>query len=156
MVKYWVAYYKKHRKKILAEEKIKRKLCKIYKNCIECNTICLNKKLRIYCSNNCRLKRLKKYHIQWKRHNSQNGWFKKYKRSLGGCIKCGYNECLAALDFHHITSKNKSPSACKNNIQKIGTKELAKCILLCANCHRKGTWENKYEDVKISENGDVF
>lgn len=62
----------------------------------------------------------------------------------GSCKRCGYNKCLAALDFHHLSNKSFG----------IGTKgytrawakvkeELNKCILLCRNCHNElhtGLW----------------
>ncbi len=61
------------------------------------------------------------------------------------CIKCGYDECFAALDFHHRNPKEKeydihkllhlSPLKSKN-IDKI-FKELEKCDVLCSNCHRE-------------------
>lgn len=55
------------------------------------------------------------------------------------CIRCGYNECIEALDYHHI-----DPSTKTNTVAKLATHynlkdslaETEKCILLCANCHR--------------------
>lgn len=57
----------------------------------------------------------------------------------GKCQMCGYDECAAAMDFHHINPDEKE--------LKIGSSlyrswdlicnELKKCALLCANCHRK-------------------
>ncbi len=58
----------------------------------------------------------------------------------GKCIFCGYNKCNDALDFHHINSKDKefglSVRGLTRSWKKI-TKELDKCILVCANCHRE-------------------
>jgi len=59
------------------------------------------------------------------------------------CSKCGYDKCSAALDFHHIDpskkefipSKYRHTSWSKN--ENIIKKELDKCIILCANCHRE-------------------
>ena len=58
---------------------------------------------------------------------------------LGGkCSKCGYNKCLAALDFHHINphEKDKDYTNFRLSFDKLKT-ELDKCVLLCANCHRE-------------------
>ena len=62
--------------------------------------------------------------------------------SLGGkCEKCGYDKCIAALDFHHKDPTEKDfniskvyPS--KNMMPKL-LEEVSKCMLLCANCHRE-------------------
>jgi hypothetical protein len=66
---------------------------------------------------------------------------------LGGkCNKCSYDKCPAALDFHHLDPTEKdftisqvSRTAWNEKIQK----ELDKCVLLCANCHRETHWEEK-------------
>jgi hypothetical protein len=61
----------------------------------------------------------------------------------GKCIVCGYDKCLAALDFHHRDPKEKdfgiSQFRCvsfEKNKERV-TKELDKCDLVCANCHRE-------------------
>jgi len=59
---------------------------------------------------------------------------------LGGkCQTCGYNMCPTALDFHHKDSrKENSVSALLHKVSKEKIlKEVKKCILLCANCHRE-------------------
>jgi hypothetical protein len=56
---------------------------------------------------------------------------------LGGkCEICGYNKCVGALQFHHKDPKEKEfrISGISISWDKIKT-ELAKCALLCANCH---------------------
>lgn len=58
---------------------------------------------------------------------------------LGGkCVRCGWGEHPAALDFHH-----KDPATKEFNIapslgraMEILEREVDKCELLCANCHR--------------------
>ena len=59
-----------------------------------------------------------------------------YKLS-NGCAICGYNKCASALEFHHKGDKkflvNVSSSKSIKNIKK----EMEKCMVLCANCHRE-------------------
>jgi hypothetical protein len=56
------------------------------------------------------------------------------------CSICGYNKCLQALEFHHLESNKKdfgiSAKGYTRSWQMI-IKELDKCVLLCANCHRE-------------------
>ena len=58
---------------------------------------------------------------------------------LGGkCCICGYNKCIAALEFHHKRDKENMIARMIRNISKQkALKEIEKCILLCANCHRE-------------------
>jgi hypothetical protein len=61
------------------------------------------------------------------------------------CKQCGYNHCNAALDFHH-TANTKKQGVVKysynhswktiDDLQEDIRKELKKCIVLCANCHK--------------------
>ena len=55
------------------------------------------------------------------------------------CSKCGYNRCSAALDFHHPNPSTKSDSLGHLWGKKWETilKEVKKCVILCANCHRE-------------------
>lgn len=58
----------------------------------------------------------------------------------GKCSECGYNNCIRALEFHHVDPTKKSETYNKRfrswsfERQK---KELENCILVCANCHRE-------------------
>lgn len=58
----------------------------------------------------------------------------------GKCMICGYQRCLGALEFHHLDPAKKkfglSMKGLTKSWQKI-KKELDKCILICANCHRE-------------------
>lgn len=56
----------------------------------------------------------------------------------GKCAICNYNKCIKALEFHHLdpTQKDFSISSISKSFESI-KKELDKCILLCANCHRE-------------------
>lgn len=56
----------------------------------------------------------------------------------GKCIKCGYNENIEALQFHHRNPKDKEyniSEEMKNKKIDELKKEADKCDLLCANCH---------------------
>src|SRR4029077_2631271 len=62
------------------------------------------------------------------------------------CSLCGENH-PATLDFHHSNPKDKDftiSEACKGgfSIEKI-KEEIAKCIVLCSNCHRKEHWKQR-------------
>ena len=54
----------------------------------------------------------------------------------GGCLLCGYNKCVRALQFHHIDSDDKEFTISK--VTKSFDKqkeEVDKCVLVCSNCH---------------------
>ncbi len=55
------------------------------------------------------------------------------------CRKCGYDKCIAALEFHHNIGEKENVIAklIKNPSKQKVLKEIKKCILLCANCHRE-------------------
>jgi 5-methylcytosine-specific restriction endonuclease McrA len=58
----------------------------------------------------------------------------------GKCQSCGYNRCLDALEFHHLLKDEKSFGISAKGYTrswKAIEKELEKCIMLCANCHRE-------------------
>jgi 5-methylcytosine-specific restriction endonuclease McrA len=62
---------------------------------------------------------------------------------LGGkCSRCGYNRCLEALEFHHLDPNQKDFSISERGHSRSWErvqKELDKCVILCANCHREVT-----------------
>ena len=87
------------------------------------------------------------------------------------CSRCSYNSCIAAFDFHHLDPKQK-----KIGIGHLITKysgswkthedlqpnihtELDKCIVLCANCHRKAHFDEarfiKHASLINSKKGDL-
>lgn len=139
-------YYLRYKEKIQIRDKTKRLKARLLKLCKLCKNPCLDLRLKLYCSFLCYKKGAELYNREWKRQNVINGWFIRYKRDLGGCVSCGYNKCLAALDFHHTRDKEKSPSGMKNCSKAVGMLELNKCVLLCANCHREETWRKRHED----------
>jgi hypothetical protein len=58
----------------------------------------------------------------------------------GKCILCGYDRCNAALEFHHVDKGAKGFGLSRGGRIRSWEsimKELDKCVLVCANCHRE-------------------
>lgn len=57
----------------------------------------------------------------------------------GKCQCCGYNKCISALEFHHINPSEKDFTIGQNTNKAwdLVKKEIKKCLLVCANCHRE-------------------
>jgi transposase len=56
----------------------------------------------------------------------------------GRCNLCGYDRCVAALEFHHVVPAEKRFALSQRGLARSLDKaraEAAKCVLLCANCH---------------------
>lgn len=56
----------------------------------------------------------------------------------GACLICGYDRCVAALEFHHLDPSQKAFNLSLRGITKsieVVREEAAKCVLLCATCH---------------------
>jgi len=69
----------------------------------------------------------------------------------GSCQRCGYNKCDGALEFHHLdpTKKDFSISSSGNTrAWEVIKKELDKCIMVCANCHREIHEEERNKKAK--------
>ena len=77
-----------------------------------------------FCDSNCR-----------KRHRRQKITDIKLE---SGCVRCGYKEHAAALDFNHIDPLTKSFHVAQDATRAwhLIEAEIAKCEVLCANCHR--------------------
>jgi len=64
----------------------------------------------------------------------------------GKCVECGYDKCIAALEFHHLDPEKKEFNLGVRGLTRSWKKiknELNKCVLLCANCHREIEYGNK-------------
>ena len=94
----------------------------------------------------CRKKYFKKYNLLNKVHlnskskignDTKSQWFKEYKSTLK-CIRCGESNPLC-LEFHHKdpTQKDRAISTMTRLSPEKVKEEIAKCDVLCANCHRK-------------------
>lgn len=67
-------------------------------------------------------------------------YIRNYKQEKG-CADCGENYPYWVLDFDHISEKEFNIGGWKqvtSNIEKIKI-EMAKCEIVCANCHRDRT-----------------
>ncbi len=95
----------------------------------------------IFCSSKCKHKMFE---------NKQNGYIKQQSRGRdrklkliqlkGGCCEhCGYSKNNAALQFHHQDPTEKERGldirSLSNSTWEWCLSEVAKCKLLCANCH---------------------
>ena len=66
---------------------------------------------------------------------------KKFVQSLVGtsCTVCGYDRTWNALELHHKDPNEKEFGVSRmwGMSEKKIEKEVAKCVLLCSNCHRE-------------------
>lgn len=56
----------------------------------------------------------------------------------GACLLCGYDRYAGALQFHHLDPAAKTFGLASRGLARSLAKariEVAKCVLLCANCH---------------------
>jgi hypothetical protein len=74
-------------------------------------------------------------------HNAEN--IERYRKNKikaveykgGKCCICGYNKCMAGLDFHHPGEKDVNWKRMRSwSFDKIKD-ELDRCILVCRNCY---------------------
>jgi len=78
-----------------------------------------------------------------------------YKATLA-CVRCGENH-PATFDFHHVVrlpDNRKVNRLLANNNYKAALKEIQeRCIVLCANCHRKLHHEELLEKKNRKKKG---
>lgn len=131
-----------------------------YKYCGNCQTAqpignfqIVSGKPRSYCTDCTRAagrsEMKRRYH---RRSNGIKGKRFVYRNLLaeccgGKCCICGYDKFVTALEYHHVKQKSftildkvQELIATSNGIRSSHAQalanELAKCILVCANCHR--------------------
>jgi hypothetical protein len=128
------AHSQKYSLKMQAQRKANRPLCR------ECeDPIPYPADGRKTCSKECSRERGKRQAREGRKIAYAR--FEAYKLSLG-CKKCGYKEFACALDFHHVDPFQKERRVTHANYESLlGSEERAKCVLLCANCHRVQHWE---------------
>ena len=89
---------------------------------------------------------IKKYLVKYVTERRKKIRLKAIKHLGGKCIHCGYSKYPEVLEFHH-----KNPETKDFNVSAKGhcrswdrvKKEIEKCDLLCANCHRETHVEQK-------------
>ncbi|SRR6266550_5461557 len=72
-------------------------------------------------------------------------WYREYKKTLR-CADCGQNH-PATLEFHHLDPTKKEALvsrliATTSSLRRL-QEEMAKCVVLCANCHRIRHWNER-------------
>ena len=106
----------------------------IQSNCSICSKQLVGKQT-LFCSIKCKNSAHQSYSAQKKR-----GLARKLDliSKLGGeCSHCGYANNLAGLAFHHLHGKEFQLDVRSLSNRRIDPiqQEVAKCILLCHNCH---------------------
>jgi len=76
------------------------------------------------------------------------------KKVAVGCTSCGEKH-PACLEWHHTGEQQKEDSLARlidaNRPYAVLDAEMAKCVVLCSNCHRKQHWEpGKYHAIARS------
>jgi hypothetical protein len=77
------------------------------------------------------------------RQERVSDWRRRVKRRLveeagGVCAVCGYDKCVAALEFHHLDPRTKRFALSRQGVTRSfaeAQEEARKCLLLCSNCH---------------------
>lgn len=74
---------------------------------------------------------------QLQKYEELTSIFRNWRSGLKCCV-CGEEETVC-LDFHHINMEEKEKNVTKMVASGYNSviKELKKCIVVCANCHRK-------------------
>lgn len=94
----------------------------------------------------------KERHLSFVRRNKKavTEFIEQYKKERS-CIDCGFRgkEFPYVLDFDHLNggmSKRFTIGSWSQSVLSIDAikKEIEKCELVCANCHRKRTFANKH------------
>lgn len=92
---------------------------------------------KVFCNPKCKTK----YYVDLNRKNAKI----KAILYLGGkCQKCGYDNCITAMEFHHLNPDKKEFSISSlphtRSWERLKT-ELDKCELLCCRCHREAEFK---------------
>ena len=126
--------------------------CRQIKNVEEFNWRWKSLGVRHVTCRDCRKNQVKKWYVDHKDKHLENVKTRKYKFRHEArqyiwnyllshpCLECGESDPVV-LEFHHLHGKDKAISELVGagwSIRKIQA-EIDKCIVLCANCHRRIT-----------------
>jgi len=83
------------------------------------------------------------------RKEALQAWLSDYKSTLA-CQRCGFCH-PACIEFHHLNPAEKTATIALMptqgySLEKIKA-EIAKCVALCANCHRILHWEQRQDNA---------
>lgn len=67
-------------------------------------------------------------------------WLRELKLA-SGCVDCGYNANVDALEWDHVDPEQKLCWVGRNNTWASVKREMDKCVVRCANCHKIRTME---------------
>ena len=81
------------------------------------------------------------------RHDKKNGAFVAAYKLERGCADCGYDKIAQALHLDHLPGQGKVASVSQMNhlSRKAIISEIAKCEVVCANCHAERTVQRREE-----------
>lgn len=130
------------------------------KHCFSCNLSKLESEFSINKSKKdglqssckeCRSKYLKKWYknnstLQKNRARQSKEKIAEYVRHLKttqSCVDCGNFYHYSQMDFDHLRDKKFCISKATHSGIELAKKEIAKCELVCANCHRLRTWNRR-------------
>ncbi len=91
-----------------------------------------------------------------KRHRERTELLAEYKLAKG-CVRCGYREHPHALQFDHLSEfkKRADVSSMKNWSLDVLWAEIAKCQVVCANCHAIETEKRRQEGIVKRHDGQL-
>jgi len=115
-------------------------------HCVVCSSE-LTGRQKKFCSKSCKNSFWnpviydKNKHLKYQKNRGHSRKSRLIEMSGGCCARCHYDDCIAALSFHHTIPSEKSfgldmSSLCHRSWNSIIT-EYKKCELLCLNCHAR-------------------
>jgi 5-methylcytosine-specific restriction endonuclease McrA len=105
----------------------------------------------------------KQHKAEWdkKRRRNTIDLISRWKK-IKGCALCGYKDHACALQLDHLDPSTKDTYLSKNRRaynpnwnRKRLKQELAKCQILCANCHSVRTFQEKHFMNKVNSVGPI-